>query len=146
MNQDIPFEEYMPGGSSQPTSQNPQDPSPSAFKTSISELDSSCHHHSATISSCPDSPLSSSINSDPHDPAEEISTFEQEVIDLYKMARLDDDSGLESECADENDGGVTLAGHEDTTDMDGTAADRDYPGAAAGQGFSAPSGITQLTA
>ncbi|KAL8756802.1 MAG: hypothetical protein Q9199_002692 [Rusavskia elegans] len=62
------------------------------------------------------------------------------------MARLDDDSGLESECADENDGGVTLAGHEDTMDVDGTAADRDYPGAAPGQGFSAPSGITQFTA
>ncbi|KAL8642538.1 MAG: hypothetical protein Q9226_008497 [Calogaya cf. arnoldii] len=112
MNQGIPFDEYMPGAS-QPASQIPQESYPSA---SSSELDSSCHHHSDTISSCLDSPSSS---------PQEISPFEQEVIDLYKMVKLHDDSGLGSECDDEYDGGVSLAGHEDMMDLDGTATDRE---------------------
>ncbi|KAL8780023.1 MAG: hypothetical protein Q9213_006667 [Squamulea squamosa] len=59
-------------------------------------------------------------------PSKEISPLEQEVIDLYRMARLDDDeSARESECDDdEYDGGVSLAGHEDTMDVDDPGTDR----------------------
>ncbi|KAL8764821.1 MAG: hypothetical protein Q9209_007865 [Squamulea sp. 1 TL-2023] len=91
MNQDTPFEEYMPGGSQH--SWSPASQSPSS-------------------------------NSSIGGPSKEISPLEQEVIDLYRMARLDDESGRESECDDdEYDGGVSLAGHEDTMDVDGPGTD-----------------------
>ena len=145
MNQGIPFDEYMPGASSQPAFQNPQQSYPSASRASSPELDSSCHHHSDTISSCLDSPSSSSSISDPHGPPQEISTLEQELIDLYKMVKLHDDSGLGSECDDEYEGGVSLAGHEDMIDLDGTATGRDCPKNPE-EGSSSTLGITPSTA
>lgn len=138
MDQDIPSEEYMPGGSSQPTSPDTQDPYPAALKTSSAARDSSCPTHSDTVSSCPNSPSSSaSISEPPHSP-QEISPLEQEVIDLYKMARLDDESGFESERGDEFDGGaVSLAVYEDPMDADVEVG--------LGQGSWPTSGITPPT-
>lgn len=119
MDQDIPSEEYMPGGSSQSTSPDTKDPYPAALKSSSSARDSSCPTHSDTVSSCPDSPSSSASISEPPHSQQEISPLEQEVIDLYKMARLDDESGFESERGDEFDGGtVSLAVYEDTMHAD----------------------------
>ncbi|KAL8669002.1 MAG: hypothetical protein Q9168_006395, partial [Polycauliona sp. 1 TL-2023] len=119
MNQDIPFEEYMPGLSPRPASSTVQETSPSPSETFIPAY----QHHSDALSSCPDSPSSSPSLSDPHHPSQEVSPFEQEVIDLYKMARLDDGSDLESDCGDEYDGGVSLVGHEDVMDVDGIASE-----------------------
>ncbi|KAL8852915.1 MAG: hypothetical protein Q9221_002291 [Calogaya cf. arnoldii] len=61
------------------------------------------------------------------------------------MVKLHDDSGLGSECDDEYEGGVSLAGHEDMIDLDGTATGRDCPKNPE-EGSSCTLGITPSTA
>ncbi len=111
MNRDIPFQEYVPEGSQRLIS-------PPSY-SSTPELDSSYHHQSDMTSTWSESPSSISSIDGPHNPSREISHLEQEVSGLYNMSKLEDESGLESECGDEYGGGVSLAGHEDTMDVSG---------------------------
>ncbi|KAL8998193.1 MAG: hypothetical protein Q9169_002678 [Polycauliona sp. 2 TL-2023] len=144
MNQDMPFEEYMPGGSPHSGSPTLQENSPSPSETFTLKRDSGYQHYFDTVSSCPDSPTSSPSASDPHHPSQEMSPLEQEVLHLYKMARLDDGPDLESECGDDYGGGVSLAGH-DIMDVDDSAIDCDPPNVNSRQSSMAASGIAPLT-
>ncbi|KAL8798698.1 MAG: hypothetical protein Q9223_007838, partial [Gallowayella weberi] len=130
MNHGIPFERYLSEGSQHSSRVHYphilQTPYPSAVVPSTSDPGASYHQQSSSTSTFSAPATSQSGTSDSDDLSRATSPPDQRVNDPYEMTMLDDESGQNSDCDIEPDGGVSLAGHEDLMDFDGQASNINF--------------------
>ncbi|KAL8732612.1 MAG: hypothetical protein Q9166_002587 [cf. Caloplaca sp. 2 TL-2023] len=124
MSHNLPFEDYIAEEIQEaiaPTPHRRHTFLPGGLSTS--EPDSNSHQQYDSSSPYSESTSSQLTVDDPDALSTEISPLEHRAVEFHDMARLDDESGQESECGDDYGGGVPLADHESMMELDGHASE-----------------------